>query len=899
MKLYTNHNNISALKILISANFSGKNVNICFEEPGIVSDFIPKKLPLLETDQGKYLFSANASSFYLFSSSNEISFEVNSWLDWEALHLQPSLITCIESKYNIIDPVIKLVSILDQHLSKSTFLVENNVTVADVVVWCSLYPIMTNDKLCNVVCSNKEFLQKWFCKLREIEHFKDGVATLNPTNSQACLDMIVSSFGIHPSSLSKQLTFEKSSEIDKEKDVAVSDEEISLVEDAWINGSKKRILPIPQVAPVLPKSGEKNVLITSALPYVNNVPHLGNLIGCVLSADVFARYSRLRNWNTLYVSGTDEYGTATETKALEEGLTPKEICDKYFAIHSSIYSWFNIDFDIFGRTTNVEQTEVVQEMFLKCHKNGYTTTSSVEQLLCEKCDRYLADRFVEGTCPDCSYDDARGDQCDSCGHLINATELINPRCKICRSKPTIKESQQLFLDLPKLEPELKDWSSKGSNVWSNNAMVITKAWLKQGLNPRCITRDLKWGIPVPLQGFEQKVFYVWFDAPIGYISMTKKYTEKWREWWKPFKGVEVTFFQFMAKDNVPFHSIMFPATLMACNENYVLVDHLMATEYLNYEDGKFSKSRGIGVFGNDAKDTGIPSDIFRFYLLYIRPEGQDASFSWLDLATKNNTELLNNLGNFINRALVFVEKNFNSQIPNIEPYKEDYIFLALITREVQSYINALDKAKLKDGIKFILNISRHGNFYMQSNQPWVLLKQSDEDKIRAGTILGICCNIACLLGILLKPYMPKISQIIGEQLRAPTDVWVLDEHVYQYLQSGHIIGKPSPLFSKIEMSTVEELKARFSGRQKSSTPDLTTPLSSTNISSEVTKEKMEAAVAKQAELVRTLKASSDKSVWQPQVTVLLDMKKQLAALLGEPEPVTSSKKKSKGAKNTK
>lgn len=397
--------------------------------------------------------------------------------------------------------------------------------------------------------------------------------------------------------------------------------------------------------------GEKNILISSALPYVNNVPHLGNIIGCVLSADVFARFSRLCNYNTLYIGGTDEYGTATETKALEEGLSCQAICDKYYAIHTEIYKWFNISFNTFGRSSSPEQTELCQAMFLKLNDNGFMFTQAVEQLHCENCDRYLADRFVEGGCPNigCNYEDARGDQCDGCGKLVNAIELKNPRCKICGNTPKLKTSKQFFIDLPKLEPLIHHWIKNSSPGWTHNAQVIGKSWLKEGLKPRCITRDLKWGVPVPLDGYRNKVFYVWFDAPIGYISITKAYTKDYEKWWRPENGTNVTMYQFMAKDNVPFHSILFPSMLLGANMGYVTVSHIMATEYLNYEDGKFSKSRGIGVFGTDARDTGIPSDVWRFYLLYVRPESQDSTFSWADLATKNNSELLNNLGNFVNR----------------------------------------------------------------------------------------------------------------------------------------------------------------------------------------------------------------------------------------------------------
>lgn len=284
-------------------------------------------------------------------------------------------------------------------------------------------------------------------------------------------------------------------------------------------------------------------------------------------------------------------------------MTPQEICDKYFEIHNSIYRWFGIGFDYFGRTTTPEQTQIVQQMFHELFEAGFVETESVAQLLCQKCQRYLADRFVEGVCPHpgCGYEDARGDQCDSCGKLVNATELIKPRCKLCNTTPVVRDSSQFFINLPKIEPKLREWFVSVESGWTHNARVITKSWLREGLRSRCITRDLKWGIPVPKPGFESKVFYVWFDAPIGYVSITSKYTKEWRQWWQPKDDVNVALYQFMAKDNVPFHSVMFPATLLGINKGYTLVSHIMATEYLNYEDGKFSKSRGVGVFGNDAQ----------------------------------------------------------------------------------------------------------------------------------------------------------------------------------------------------------------------------------------------------------------------------------------------------------
>lgn len=473
----------------------------------------------------------------------------------------------------------------------------------------------------------------------------------------------------------------------------------------------------------VPVPGQRNILITSALPYVNNVPHLGNIVGSTLSSDVFARFCRIRGMNVLFVCGTDEYGTATENKAIEEKLTPKQICDKYFEIHDDIYKWFNISFDKFGRTSTENQTKICHDIFWKVHKNGYFIEEEVEQLFCESCQRFLADRFVEGVCPFCSYEDARGDQCDKCGKLINAIELKSPRCKTCRSTPCVKVSKHLFIDLPKIQPKLENYLNgvfNKPNNWSQTAKVITNSWLRDGLKPRCITRDLKWGTPVPLDGFQDKVFYVWFDAPIGYLSITANFTENWEKWWKNPEHVEL--YNFLGKDNVTFHAIIFPATMMCTEENWTMVSHIPAVEYLNYEDTKFSKSRGVGVFGNSAKETGIPADIWRFYLMYMRPENQDTSFSWADLMNKSNSELLNNLGNFVNRSLAFLSNNFDGTIPELELTLVDKKLIVELNRELETYINLLETVKLKDGLKPILNITRLGNHYMQSEKPWVLVK---------------------------------------------------------------------------------------------------------------------------------------------------------------------------------
>eukprot|EP01119_Soliformovum_irregulare_P012852 TRINITY_DN3354_c0_g1_i1.p1 TRINITY_DN3354_c0_g1~~TRINITY_DN3354_c0_g1_i1.p1 ORF type:complete len:738 (+),score=238.98 TRINITY_DN3354_c0_g1_i1:39-2252(+) len=565
----------------------------------------------------------------------------------------------------------------------------------------------------------------------------------------------------------------------------------------------------PQASKILPIPGERNVLVTSALPYVNNVPHLGNIIGSVLSADCYARYIKGRGINCLFVCGTDEYGTATETKALVEKMTPKEICDKYNKIHAEVYDWFDIKFDEFGRTSTEEQTKVCHEIFWDLQKNGHITEGELEQLFCEKCQKFLADRYVEGTCNLCGFPDARGDQCDGCGKLLNAVELIEPRCKVDGSRPIVRSSKHLFLDLPKLTPVLEKWVESASKKggWSNNSCQITNAWLKEGLKPRCITRDLKWGTPVPLEGFENKVFYVWFDAPIGYISITAGYTPEWEKWWKNPEQVEL--FQFMGKDNIPFHTVIFPSSLLGTNEKWTMLHHVSTCEYLNYEGGKFSKSRGEGVFGDAAKETGIPSSVWRYYLLSNRPETQDSSFSWDDLIAKNNNEIIANFGNFVNRALTFLTKEFSGIVPEVELNEEDNELISEVNKKLKEYISELDQVHIKDGLKIAMSISQLGNGYMQKNKPWELVKT---DKKRCGTVLATLVNLVRLLASLFEPYMPTTHDNLLSQLNCSRDV-IPNEWNFK-LKSGHKLGTPSLLFQTIDAKQAQIWKSKFGGKQE-------------------------------------------------------------------------------------
>jgi methionyl-tRNA synthetase len=578
-------------------------------------------------------------------------------------------------------------------------------------------------------------------------------------------------------------------------------------------------------------SGMKRRLITSALPYVNNVPHLGNLIQ-VLSADAFARFCRLRGYETLYVCGTDEYGTATETRAAEEGVTPRQLCDRYYAIHDNIYRWFNIAFDKFGRTSTPIQTEVTQDIFKKLDAAGFITEQTIEQLYCASCGRFLADRFIRGVCPHCGSADARGDQCEACGKLLDPTDLKDPRCAACGSTPALQSTKHLYIDLPKIKDKLEAWikTASAKGFWANNAVQMTQAWIRDGLRERAITRDLKWGIPVPRQGYENKVFYVWFDAPIGYISITgcigddiakglgdtrvmsgSKQFSGWREfvdyWWKSPNDVEL--FQFIGKDNIPFHTVIFPSSLLGSGDNWTMLHHMSSTEYLNYESGKFSKSRGIGVFGTDAMETGIPADVWRFYIFYHRPETSDAVFTWKDFKEKVNGELIGNLGNLVNRTLSFITRYFDGKMPDGSP---DPALWETVQKFETAIAEKLERAELRDAFHTVFELSSYANKYFQDAEPWRL---RTDDPAKAQAVIRDLAYVVRDIAVLIEPYMPqsaaRLASFFGLTL-GPSFTWKDIGRAEGIAPGSEIKGEV--LFAKLEDELVDTLRERYSGSQK-------------------------------------------------------------------------------------
>ncbi len=564
----------------------------------------------------------------------------------------------------------------------------------------------------------------------------------------------------------------------------------------------------------------KRYIVTSALPYVNNIPHLGNLV-CVISADVFARFLKISNKNVISILGTDEHGTTTEVRAIEEHTTPEEICNKYRKIHKEIYDYFECEPDCFGATSSEENKDITIDIFNKLDKNGYIIEGETEQLYCEHCKRFLSDRYVVGTCPYCGYENARGDQCENCGHLLTPTELINPRCKICGNTPVLKKSKHLFLNLEKLQPEIENFFNERKSNWSENAVTTTETWLKNGLKNRSITRDLKWGIPVPKKGYENKVFYSWFDAPIGYIGITKENRKDWYEWWHDDENTELI--QFMGKDNIPFHTILFPAFLIGTKDNYTLLHRLSVNEYLNYNNEKFSKSASIGFNGLDAvklSKYGITADIWRYYLMINRPEKSDTSFNWDDFFLKLNTELVGNLGNLIYRAVSFINNFYDSSVPEAKLTQSDLEFIKKFKDEEDKAIKYISNIEQKRALKQIMKLSKILNQYFQENQPWKNIKDKKTKAITDNT-LYIIINLIKDISILIYPFMPQIAHNITDMLNLKSTETTSDENDKNNnptkfplsindlslfsIESNHHLNKAEILFKKFNDKDINKI----------------------------------------------------------------------------------------------
>jgi len=540
-------------------------------------------------------------------------------------------------------------------------------------------------------------------------------------------------------------------------------------------------------------------LVTSAWPYINYVPHLGNLLP-ILSADVIARYYKLRGEDVLFVSGSDEHGTPIEVEAIRRKISPKELTDRNHALVSSLFEKWGISFDNYTRTESEVHKQFVRDLFLKIEKNGYLFKEDTELPYCTKCERFLPDRFVEGKCPYCTYERARGDQCEQCGRLLDPVRLIEPRCAICGTKPEIRRETHWYFDMSRFTEQLMEYIKNNQHL-PDNARNFSLNILKEGLKPRPITRDNKWGIPAPFKGSEGKTIYVWFEAVLGYVSATIEYfkrqknSERWKEYW--FDKDAKTLF-FIGKDNIPFHTLIFPALLLATHEGYNLPWNVCTNEWLIFEGQKSSKSQRIGVWIDEALEM-FPADYWRYTLISIRPEIRDSSFTWEIFLEKVNGDLNDTLGNFIHRSLKFINNFYGDMIPEPSGFDElDNKILHKISETYDKMTNAFEGCQLQLAIHELLELGREGNRYLNEKQPWKMVKTNVQ---ATANVFYVAAQIVKALSVLMEPFLPFTAERLRGLLNLPKKVrW---EDAVKPLPVGHKIKKAEPLFFKIEASVRE------------------------------------------------------------------------------------------------
>ena len=554
-------------------------------------------------------------------------------------------------------------------------------------------------------------------------------------------------------------------------------------------------------------------LITSALPYINGIKHLGNLVGSMLPADVYARFLRQEGEEVLYICGTDEHGTPAEIAALEEGLEVSEFCTRQYQRQADVYQKFGLSFDYFGRTSSPEQRELTQDFYRSLDEHGFIEEREISQVYSITDERFLPDRYVEGTCPNCGYEKARGDQCENCTKMLNPTDLINPRSAVSGSTDVeMRTSRHLFLRLDQLSDEVRDWVDAQTS-WPNLTKSIAYKWLDEGLQSRGITRDLKWGVPVPKAGFEDKVFYVWFDAPIGYVSATKAWGEQegkdWKSWW--YNADDVRYTQFMAKDNLPFHTIMWPATILGTREPWKMADYIKGFNWLNYYGGKFSTSSKRGVFLDQALEIA-PPDYWRYMLMASAPESSDSAFTWEQFQTKVNKELADNFGNFINRILKFTASRFGNELPaGGEPGEAEAELEARckgFVTELRSHLKNMEFRKATETLNALWSA---GNQYIDVRAPWTLFKQ---DKEEAAVVIRTCINLIRLYSVASAPFIPTTAETLFDALRLTDEErrsTMTDATDLTILKAGREFEVPPVLIQKIDDDRVAELKAQYGG----------------------------------------------------------------------------------------
>ncbi len=538
----------------------------------------------------------------------------------------------------------------------------------------------------------------------------------------------------------------------------------------------------------------KRTLITTALPYANGPVHIGHLAGVYVPADIYARYLRLRGEDVIMVGGSDEHGVPITLRARKEGITPQEVVDRYHTIIKDSLEELGVSFDIYSRTTSELHHHTASEFFRRLYDKGEFTVQTALQPYDEKTNEFLADRYVVGTCPRCGNENAYGDQCEACGSSLNVTDLINPRSALTGEPVKMRETTHWYLPLDKWEEKLRHWILDEHKEWKTNVYGQCKSWLDAGLQPRAVSRDLKWGVPVPVDGADGKVLYVWFDAPIGYISNTKELLpDTWERYWKDH---ECRIINFIGKDNIVFHCIVFPAMLMAYGDNFQLPDNVPANEFLNLEGDKISTSRNWAIWLHEyLKDFPGKQDVLRYVLTANAPETKDNDFTWADFQARNNNELVAILGNFVNRAVVLTHKYFGGEIPvcgELQPVDKQLITDLRATRDALT--TALDTFHFREALKQAMDIARLGNKYLQETEPWKLAKT---DMGRVKTILNIAIQLCANIGIAFEPFTPFMSAKLLKMLGNEKITWEMLGNL-DLVPAGTIIAKPELLFEKIE-----------------------------------------------------------------------------------------------------
>ena len=554
----------------------------------------------------------------------------------------------------------------------------------------------------------------------------------------------------------------------------------------------------------------KRYTITAALPYTNGPIHIGHLAGVYVPADIFARYQRLKNNDVAFICGSDEHGVAISIKAKKEDTTPQAIIDKYHAIIKQSFADFGISFDNYSRTSAPIHHQTASDFFKKLYEQGDFIEEISEQLYDEEAHQFLADRFVIGTCPKCGNPEAYGDQCERCGSSLNATDLIDPKSSITGSKPTLKATKHWFLPLNRYQEFLEKWILEGhKSDWKPNVYGQVKSWLDDELKPRAVTRDLDWGIPVPIEGADGKVLYVWFDAPIGYISSTKEWAERegkdWRPYWQD-KNTELV--HFIGKDNIVFHCIIFPAMLKA-EGSYILPTNVPANEFLNLEGNKLSTSKNWAVWLHEyLQDFPNQQDVLRYALTANAPETKDNDFTWKDFQARNNNELVAIFGNFINRVAVLTQKYYEGVIPAAGEFNDiDTETLRQITELTEKIEQSLERYRFREAQQELMNMARLGNKYLADEEPWKLIKTDPE---RVKTVMYVALQIATALAVASEPFLPFTSEKLKRMLQLGAISWEnLKTNATELLKAGHRIGTAELLFEKIEDAAIEKQLQRL------------------------------------------------------------------------------------------